>query len=230
MSDEHQDLGLDALLRDTASVKDAAVASADLTAGYTDLQREVVSVGRNPSLQGRVARWQRSRKRVLLGGAAAVVLFSLAPTGAVATGWFSARTGLFGSSNATENGNGEFLDTGARDFPEIASKLAAGISYPPGDSADTYIASLHLANAGLMEDAGVRDFLRGEAVCAWSGYWLDARKARDSKRQTIAVRGLADPPAALAWVSTAARAGDQAKLDSYWIANCADLPRLWKNR
>lgn len=180
MSGSPNTLDVDRLLGQAARPSDDDVRLADLAASYAELHTEVAQLGRTLSVRRHLARRRGLRRGVLLSGVAAIAaVLVIGPTGATATGWVSAHTGLFGSPGATENGTGEFLDTGARDFPAVALRLAAGISYPPGDSADTYIARLQSAahddeaagyGATLMEGAGVQDYLRLDAVCAWSGY------------------------------------------------------------
>jgi hypothetical protein len=223
-------------------VDDADVALADLAAGYEDLHAEILGRGRGRELasRGHQVRRRRVRRVLLVGGAiTAAAALAVAPTGAAAAGWVSTHTGFFGTPGATESGTGEELDLGAHDFPGVARQLASSISYPPGDSADTYIARLQAAarddqaqgrGRSLMEDAGVRKTLRLDATCAWSGYWLDAHDAGDTAKKAMAVRGLAHLPADLAYLRSGARAGDASKVRSFWVANCASLPRPWKGK
>jgi hypothetical protein len=229
---------LDRLIRDTAPVRDEEVARADLSAGYAELRDNLV---RRARAEAGVLR-RRYRRRAALVVAAAVTAFAATtPTGAAAAGWLSAHTGLFGSPGATENGTREFLDLGGRDFPRIARELAAGISYPPGDDVDNYIAVLQAdaretsatgKGRDLMEDAGVRVTLHADAVCAWSGYWLDAHSVGAAARDAAAVRGLTHPQPDPAYQGPgdAAQASDPAVVQQFWTANCTGLPQRWKNR
>jgi hypothetical protein len=233
------DPDVDVLLQQALLVTDAEVQSTDLSEGYLELHEEVVANGRTRLGSHHVAVHRRRRKRLLIGVALAASVVVAVPVGASAAGWRLAHTGLFGTPGATENGTGELLDTGAHDFAVVARELAAGISFPPGDSADPYIARIHQATLDgekthpgwtLEEEAGVRNGLRLDAVCAWAGYWLDAHTAADMGKQELAVEGLADLPPVVAYVRDAARAGDPGPVKMFWVANCASLPQLWKNQ
>lgn len=189
------------------------------------------------SMRRAKTRRRRSRRFVVgIAGGAAVVLTG----GVAAASWTSAHTGLFGKPGMTENDTTEWLNTAGDDFPQVARQLAAGIPFPPGDSAAAYIPVV-FAGGGLMQAGGVQMMLSEDASCAWQGYWLQARAKGDTSGQAAATGVLAQVPGwpAIAThdgggtvdfdkqIAAAAAANDAAPIQQTWTGNCAELPRGW---
>jgi hypothetical protein len=160
--------------------------------------------------------------------------------GAAAATWSSTFTGIFGAGGQSENDTTEFLDVSAPDFAAVALQLGADIPFPPGDSAAAYV-PIVFGSDGLVQVSGVRMTLALDAVCAWSGVWLQATAAGDAAQSHAAATVLGEAaswPAiadhdgggvvvSLQRVADAAAAGDDGPVREHWEANCTSLPTAW---
>jgi hypothetical protein len=170
---------------------------------------------------------RRPRRRLSRGAAVAIAGASVLAVGGVAAAVTVPR----------------FIDTRDPGFAATAVQDAAGIPFPPGDSARAYVPVV-FPDAGLMSPDGPRFTLALDAACAWEGYWLQAHERSDTVAQAAAVRVLDEVPnwatirdhdgggVVLSFqnVARAAGAGEPGPVRQDWTANCTDLPRRWATK
>ena len=176
----------------------------------------------------RPVRARRRRWRLGVGGIAVAAV--LACAGTATAGWLSIHTGLFGDPGMTENDTSEFLRTDGAEMSALFDSIARGYTLPPGGSWDAAKRRFVGGEPGLIQRAGVEQAVAFEAICQWTGAWLDGGAERRAANRVLArvpgwpvivqqdgggvvesFRRLAD----------AARGGDVGVVREYRRANCA---------
>jgi hypothetical protein len=175
-------------LRQAAPVRDADVAGGDTA----DL---VAAVARSLAADDRP---QPRRRRMRFGRRTAILVAAALALAATTTAMgfqLTARTGLFGNPEHTEDDGSEFLQLDAPDFEDVARSLVPHeIPLPPGLGWEQEIdrqVRLGREEPGLMQETGVRATFAYFAQCAWVKAWLDAHLAGDDRLQERATRALA---------------------------------------
>lgn len=185
------------------------------------------------------------RRRMRLGRRTAILVaaaLALVATTAAMGFQLTARTGLFGNPEHTEDDGSEFLRLDAPDFEDVARSLVPHeIPLPPGLGWEQEIArqvELGREEPGLMQETGVRATFAYYAQCAWVKTWLDAHLAGDDRLQERATRALAashDWPPLMAvdgggvrdyfarFVAEPAARGEVAPVRAEFAANCTGM-------
>jgi hypothetical protein len=183
--------GIDLMMAEASRVSSVALDDVKMDAVAHEALEEVLTLGREQDLATSLV--DRPPRKVRRGVVAGILAAALAgTTGAVATGWIPAHTGVE-ADGSKEMGSGEMIAMDGSDLDEVVDRLSRGIPFPSTASLDRTKQIIRQPDT-VMSTEALRSVLAFNAACEWTSSWLDAFHAGDPSGMSTAQAVLDEIP------------------------------------